>query len=460
MSDEEAPEPEYSGDDDIAPTQNNGSSAQLELNEGLAQPKKIIEPLPRSENKMGGVAPAVGAYNSALSETGNVLVGAYNKGVSTYGLAFPFLFVLLAGAAALTFAGRHVETILIALMLGYAIVNLEAVEKKGLVHEFADSVYYLGFIFTIASLLFSLDPFGLGDGKGFDATHVTRNFGRALLTTLVGVCGRILIRLYQRTPEESLEKMSLDLRNLTAQFIESIEHLHKKSVAIMAQPLDELDAALKEDTLAIKNSLKNLNNHFATLAKKSEKIDIDPTALKSAFEKINEVAEKSGVVIAKNVESALSAQQELLRSVEQLSKTTATISQAVDVQMTSISGSMTKAAKFLSAENEHLGKSTKGLSDEIEPLRANIGKVSGTMDALATALSQLTDNRETLDKLSSGIKQMESKLSIEAKELVADGLGFKNVRTSVALAGEKAVKVVAALDEIVDAARDKVEQIK
>ena len=100
-----------------------------------------------------------------------------------------------AWVAALVAAG-----VVIALMVYYLFNAEDAPEEEG------DNVYYLGLLFTLVSLMFTLiELFGSGSESVSNADKIQtllQNFGIALTSTVVGIAGRVALQNWQLARHE------------------------------------------------------------------------------------------------------------------------------------------------------------------------------------------------------------------------------------------------------------------
>ncbi|WP_409312498.1 hypothetical protein [Pseudomonas putida] len=92
--------------------------------------------------------------------------------------------------------------------------------------KFADSCYYLGFIFTIASIIASLfDLHNIGTGLG----DVAARFGAAMISTCLGVIVRVVLVSFRQSSEDALKNVEDSVlsasRRLTDEFSRSFDQL-------------------------------------------------------------------------------------------------------------------------------------------------------------------------------------------------------------------------------------------
>src|SRR5438552_8918566 len=104
-------------------------------------------------------------------------------------LAMPYGMATVVGALAVFSSPKGLWFVPIVIMLVYLGFGLQLARRSGMVLEFSDSFYYLGFTFTIASLLASLDPFHFDPAKNPEPAVILHYFGLGLFTTLIGLRG-------------------------------------------------------------------------------------------------------------------------------------------------------------------------------------------------------------------------------------------------------------------------------
>lgn len=185
------------------------------------------------------------------------------------GLKLAFLLAYLAGAAVI---GASVVvpmelTVLIglpnAVMLVYLLGFLVRRRPAHLAEPFADSLYHLGFLFTVTSLLASFLPFALEAASAPEAASamsaeaILSRFGVALTTTLFGLIGRVTIRQFAMTggsaetvTHESLsgrtEELSRELDSLVDKVRGTVERLNSE----LAQTVDASVAGIESASKA------------------------------------------------------------------------------------------------------------------------------------------------------------------------------------------------------------------
>ncbi len=94
------------------------------------------------------------------------------------------------------FAAIVAAAVVLALAIHYMLNDEDAPEEEG------DNVYYLGLLFTLGSLIFTLvELFGVDTGAERNAEKIRallESFGIALTSTVAGIAGRVLVQNWQR----------------------------------------------------------------------------------------------------------------------------------------------------------------------------------------------------------------------------------------------------------------------
>lgn len=134
----------------------------------------------------------------------------------------------------------------VAIMILYGIVafRLPAIQMRP--DRLGDNFYYLGFIYTLASLSAAL--FQLQSDPNIE--ELLGNFGIALITTVVGVAGRVLFAQMRGELDEVEERVRRDLASasadLRAQLVASLREFETFHVAVL-QASAEVTAKTSEN---------------------------------------------------------------------------------------------------------------------------------------------------------------------------------------------------------------------
>ena len=271
------------------------------------------------------------------------------------------------------FLGEFTSAFLLtALMVSY-LISILIVKKKTNTfirdEQMGDSFYYLGFLFTLTALVFSL--FSLGT-DGID--NLLKKFGVAITTTLIGLIGRIIMSQFRESLDEIKEKAESQIttaaRKLNVQLESSINILREQSIIIakstdktlqdsslsLRRFMEENNKILQDSTNQSKNVIDEFNKNAQEISKNLSKINI-PT---NKFQKFEESVD--GFVTTLNsleqgVKNSL-AESEIKKIAEQFKSLSSSISsqskmlndELVDSKeaLESLSKNLVGVAKFIS----------------------------------------------------------------------------------------------------------------
>ncbi|WP_031434258.1 coiled-coil domain-containing protein [Methylomarinum vadi] len=202
-----------------------------------------------------------------------------------------FLAALVLGVVGIVLPqsfGYHQLSVAIPLLLMalYAAIGYRRGKDSPFLEQFADSVYYLGFLFTLIALVVSLYHYR-GDSLGLDA--IIANFSLALTTTIFGLAVRIYINNFQ-----------VDLRSAERQMLEGVE-LAANDFVRKAKTLSmQLELSHDETQRAIRRALEDAGQSMSQTAAM-----------------IREQAEQSAEAFRKQSETANRSMEETIKALQQ-----------------------------------------------------------------------------------------------------------------------------------------------
>lgn len=129
-----------------------------------------------------------------------------------------------------------------------------------------DSIYYLGLLFTFVALVAALITFDWGTPSG-DASGTTgsiRNFGIALLTTIVGLAGRVWFTMSQESPGDIVDTTRSQLEETVARMKESLDRA-RDDLDIMAHKFQDSSEGLAEMAETIAIGIKSTSDTYKAL---------------------------------------------------------------------------------------------------------------------------------------------------------------------------------------------------
>ena len=145
-------------------------------------------------------------------------------------------------------------------MAGYIIYGNQLAEKHKYMSEFADSVYYLGFSFTLLSLLGAT----IFEKLSADPSKTISYFGMALATTILGLMYRNYHMQFTDLNVDPLEKAKRDLQNEVDNFIVLTQSINEGMVSIKEKYEDATDMLTRLMPEQIESSIKSIDTQISS----------------------------------------------------------------------------------------------------------------------------------------------------------------------------------------------------
>jgi DNA anti-recombination protein RmuC len=273
-----------------------------------------------------------------------------------------------------------------------------------------DSVYYLGFLYTLLSLGLSLFQFVF---TGMGAREIVGNLGIALSTTILGLMGRVVLTQLREDPVEAEESARMALAEATsavraelAQMVESVAIYRRTTVQDMVQGTEllskETNKALTENVMAFTSSAKavidRIEEVFTDFGENAKKLNRASNGTITALEKLilrveaidapqslisakfDPLAERIGAVFD-NFSSHADAQR---AAVDKLRNAFETSTERVGKSMETI-GTISAAVKGL----------VDGIEGQAKAMRENANSVRELAEGIKVTLSQAADQQVT-----------------------------------------------------------------
>ena len=168
----------------------------------------------------------------------------------------------------------------ITIMLLYMLLGYYKGDKSVSQEKFADSCYYLGFIFTIASIIFSLfDLKNIGTGLA----DIGIRFGAAMVSTCLGVAVRVMLVTFRASTDDALRAVEDALietsLRLTDEFTKVYEQLvdfrgevltaSREATNSVQLQIDSMAEQYKEQTESYFKKITKDNNEMLSSDRKS-----------------------------------------------------------------------------------------------------------------------------------------------------------------------------------------------
>lgn len=310
---------------------------------------------------------------------------------SSKGLSAAFLVLLVIGAIGSVF---HVMLAVVAMLI-YGWIGYRQQRKHINLDQFADSLYYMGFLFTLWALLISIGPFNAAPKE-----NLINNVGMALLTTLIGLGARVVI--IQLRPSMS-DPVEIEKSIETAAGM--LEKQLKKAVSQLTKSVTTMERKAAQMSSEIEKSKKNIAEGVKGIADDVSNIEIPSDVFKKSFENANNIIENAasdlGKVIGEGSNaiqkalSAISTDLELVRkSGETFAETTGKLQSLVEEAET-LQGSFNQNSSRLSNEMVLVDKKIESLAVAVKRFDHSMAELVRDLGSARADVSVI--NKSVLD---------------------------------------------------------------
>ena len=296
--------------------------------------------------------------------------------------------------------------------------------------QFADSLYYLGFLMTIIALVAALIPYS-ANLSALSAEAVLSRFGIALLTTLVGLGGRVFYAQFNATLEQADADAQASLTEITQSFVTELVISTKSIRDLRIEVEDEIDALKATMSEHIKGMTE-------TSTKETEKVI---EAVRSATGRI--VSEMNAIevppdILTSSLNSSLSG---VTSQVGELAK-----------MIGKMKGALTRNEEKWEAHSEQLGHlidalhAIQGIGTNLAESEKRIIAVSGALERLREQVTVLEEgSKAAATELSEHVGQAKSVRAQLEKELLTVSTLRKNLVEEVEAASKASVDMSQAI---------------
>ena len=288
----------------------------------------------------------------------------------------------------------------ITIMIFYMVIGHFAREDDVSPEKFADSCYYLGFIFTITSIIVCLfDLPNLGGGEGL--RNIALRFGAAMVSTVLGMGVRVYLVSFKKDTSDAIkdvEEAVLDAtRMLVVQLDSIMEELKKFEIQIVDASKVSVENVNRQISNMGNNYAESLNGLFAKLTEKNEitfKEMLDE--VRQATSKLATSVEAYSIGMKDNIEGIGRKAMEFADAVTSRLATTTFPDDFFAQQLKT-------PLEQLKFEASNLGENVRGVSSLIQESSETLGavfkqvkaKTKKTQDAM-DAVVQLSEQHRTL----------------------------------------------------------------
>ncbi len=350
-----------------------------------------------------------------------------------------------------------VALLVAAVMIGYAFYIERYVDDAEVPGDIkGDSIYYLGLLFTFAALVAALITFDWG-APGDDSSGTTgsiRNFGIALLTTIVGLAGRVWFTMTHESPGDIVDTARSHLEETVSRMKESLDRA-RDDLDIMAHRFRDSSAGLAEMAATIAEGTKNTAETYDALDAYAGNIASATGSLAREMDQLQGVCDACSGALTR------------LRSrAEGLGARLDGVQDGIEDRLGRVQGQLERAAATFERMNRVAGPAAErvnaalqgvrgteaavaALADTLSGVRGSAERAQGALAGIADAVDQdevLPLWRETVEQLHGGTRGIR-RIGTHAAAMNTE---FEGLRASVKAARDGLASVPDSVREIHD----------
>ena len=300
-----------------------------------------------------------------------------------------FGFSMFAGIAAISI-GAYVDNPWITLLvpIGVMVYYINTVRNDNLsdvsVEQKADSVYYMGFIFTLVAMTASLVALA-NSGEDLEFRPVVTNFGLALSTTVLGLIVRIIwLQLSAQSLDdaesilkERIIRRTQELQEQTERIVASMTALSSQ-MASVAEPLQtnfehlaksfDISQKVNKNLEELNTSAEIISETFQSFANKLETMNPSVERLNSNVHSAVQIP----LTVNEDLQKIGTSSQNLKSDFESLS------SSAIDIEprITDLNNKIALSIEYVNSAITSLENSVTSTSQIIENNKSDINKIN------------------------------------------------------------------------------------
>jgi hypothetical protein len=291
-------------------------------------------------------------------------------------------------------------------MAAYVALGLKRQDRDVTDEKFADSCYYLGFIFTITSIVFSL--FDLPN-IGERIQDIAVRFGAAMISTVAGLIVRVYLVSFRPDASDALKDVEDGVFDAAQRFREQLVMAYEKLADFQSQ----VTAAAQTSVEAVKLQVEKLSQDHS---ERMEKVFV-------------ELNERNQTLVAQTLEEVSTASSRMAKSFDTYAEGMKTSLQSLGDKVDSFGEAVTQRLKTTTFPDDFFSSK---LAPPLEQLQEASSKVSEHVLSAATGASEAATVLTTaIRKLKFKAEQMDESLDTVVRLTTAQHAIFDNSATQL-----------------------------
>ncbi|MFM0628395.1 hypothetical protein [Paraburkholderia xenovorans] len=353
-------------------------------------------------------------------------------------------------------------------MLAYIAIGVKRTDKSLSDEKFADSCYYLGFLFTITSIVFSL--FDLSN-TGMQMSVIAVRFGAAMISTLLGLSVRVFMVSFREDLDDAMksaeDKVIESTHRLGDQltialdrfriFQSQVDEATTHSISKVAVGMEELTKSYGEQ----------LTQFFAQLAAENTKaFKASQVDVHAASERLSSSVDGYAAGLKQSIESienrVIEFSDIVTRRLENMTFPDDYFTTRLAASLDKLADSTTGIAAQVATAARNVSESLETVQGALSTIRSHAGEVNSAFESLSrltrvqeTLLAGSRAQVDTLETLNTTLSATQATFALLGKGVVAQNEGLGSVRyelTEHAVGMGHLVAVFKSLETAVDSA--------
>lgn len=295
-------------------------------------------------------------------------------------------------------------------MAAYIVLGIYRRDNDVTDEKFADTCYYLGFIFTITSIIFSLLDL---PNIGTKIQEIAVRFGAAMVSTVLGLAVRVYLVSFKKDMADAIKDAEDAVLDATRRFTEQLTIALERLRDFESQVDTAAKASVERVNLQVENLSKNhadrLTTFFTDLtAKNQEAFSVSLGEVKSASQKLAQSVDGYSIGMRANLTSIEAKVTAFAEAITDRLKTTTFpddyFAQQLSSPISQLRESSTSLASGIKDSLQEVTDSTKILSAALKKIRDKAGAAE---DSLETVLKLTQQQQAVLDAAQGQVSSLE-----------------------------------------------------
>lgn len=339
--------------------------------------------------------------------------------------------------------------IVVTLMLFYGAVVWLRSKTQYSTEDDAETFYYLGFIFTLVTLVATFVPLLATETK-LESKMVLGLFGLGLITTFVGLVGRVFFYQLPVATPDSVDEHVRRLSNAYAEAARAIEASTPQITKARSQADEHLKEVYSATVTAIRTVAERANqeySHFTTEAAR-QLTDMIGDASRRAESVLKELESR---VFALRLPPAELGDRlgAVLHDLVQRGEKLGQAMESLEGGFGALDRGLSNALKSVAEGATALG----GLGGAASTASVSISSATQNIEALSSRLAALTQPLNEVLKASDKIQEIARSLDVLSKAIGEAGAEWKNFAAGAKMAGKSASSAGTAIANLESSAR-------